>query len=338
LIVVFVGVFLVARLGDHGGGPLEATIRPKTGVYYYPWYVGNWSVNHPNCPDTPVLEKYDSSNLSVIDQHLNWFEQLGINFVIFSWWGKGSPSDINAQIMVNEMAKNHSNIQFFIMSEPFTSGWDEPYNPPTGIYNYTLIYNYIYDTYVAPYNSRYFRLDGKPAIGFFDGAYSKNLTAPEVPTDRRFTLRLIGSSSFANDDWEYQVPDPRLSTQPVCRDGEISVCPRYNASGWNEDVDYTQGLYDTQWDKAINETAHGNTKIVTIISWNEYAERTQIEPTNDTTSAFKNDPFYLFNKTEEYIKAITPNPTIPESILFTTCAALLVTIVISVLILKKKNR
>jgi len=316
----------------------ETTIPPNIGVYYYPWYMGEWGLYHKNCPDTPVLGQYNSSDLHVIDQHLDWFEQLGIDFVIFSWWGKGSPADTNAQIMVNEMARNHSNIQFFIMVEAFTTGWEEGYNSTTGIYSYTLIYNYIYDTYVNPHNSSYFCLDGKPAIGFYNGPNNRNLTINGVPDDNRFTLRLIGS--FPNDNWEYQVPNPSLSTQPVCMDGEISVCPRYDAGGWHEDVNYTEGLYDKQWKKAITEASQGRVKIVTIISWNEYAERTQIEPTYDTTSAFKSNPLYIFNKTKTYVETIDKTvgaPSLPPEFIYTiTVAVVLMVIVLAVLILRKK--
>lgn len=279
----------------------EIATDPKIGVYYYPWYNGNWSIYHQNCPDTPILGQYDSSNLSVIIQHLNWFEQLGINFIIFSWWGKNSPSDNNTGLILSQIAKNYTNIQFFIMVEPFGSGWSQAYNASTGEYNFTLIYNYIYDTYITKFNSSCFNLDGKPVIGFYDDI-SRTLTRNGVPGDNRFALRHIGCQP--NDDWEYQVPDSSLSTQPVCRDGEISVCPRYDANGWHEDVNYTQGLYDQQWIKAINETKQGKVDIITIISWNEFAERTQIEPTWDTTSAFKDNPFYLFNKTENYIEIL----------------------------------
>lgn len=288
----------------------QVTSVPKIGVYYYPWYVGNWSIYHKNCPDTPVLGQYDSSNLSVIVQHLNWFEQLGINFVIFSWWGKYSPSDNNTDLILSQIAKNYTNIQFFIMVEPFGRGWNEAYNASTGAYNFTLIYNYIYDTYVTKFGSNCFNLNGNPVIGFYDDA-SKNLTRNGIPVDSRFTLRLIGCQS--NDDWEYQVPDPSLSAQPVCRDGEISVSPRYDANGWYEDVNYTQGLYDQQWIKAINEAKQGKVDIITIISWNEFAERTQIEPAWDTTSAFKDNPFYLFNKTENYIKSLSEPFTVVDN-------------------------
>ena len=144
-------------------------------------------------------------------------------------------------------------------------------------------------------------MDGKPVVGFYDnpdGPFSKAM----VPSDDRFSLRIIGCNP--DDDWEYQVPNSSLSNQPVCRDSEMGVCPRYDSNGWVEDVNYTEGLYDAQWSKAISEAKKGNVKIITIISWNEYAERTQIEPTFDTTSAFKENPFYLFNKTQAYIDRV----------------------------------
>src|SRR4030042_822292 len=65
----------------------------KVGIYYSSCFVGNWSVNHPDCIDTPALGDYDSSNASVVSQHLNWFNQSGIDFIIFSWWGKTSLTD-----------------------------------------------------------------------------------------------------------------------------------------------------------------------------------------------------------------------------------------------------
>jgi hypothetical protein len=274
---------------------------PMIGVYYYSWYSNDWNVYHTNCPDTPYLGKYNSANTSVIVQHLNWFRQLGINFVIFSWWGKNSPSDNNTKLILNQIKENYTQIKFFIMVEEFGAGWLEAYNKSSSTYNFGIIYDYIYNNYIAEFKSNTFNLDGKPAIGFYDspkGAFTKNVVA----SDERFSLRIIGCNP--DDDWEYQVPNSNLSNQPVCRDGEISVCPRYDANGWSEDVNYTEGLYDAQWSKAISEAKKGNVKIITIISWNEYAERTQIEPTFDTTLAFKENPFYLFNKTQAYIDSV----------------------------------
>jgi hypothetical protein len=279
------------------------TSAPSIGVYYYPWYVEDWDANHPDCPDTPYLGRYNSANLSVIVQHLNWLKQLGVDFIIFSWWGKNSPSDNNTKLILNQIAENYTDIHFFIMVEPFGerygADWPEAYDNSSKTYNFGLIYDYFYDSYISKFSSNTFNLDGKPVIGFYDdGVFAKNV----VPSDERFSLRIIGCQP--DDDWEYEVPNPSLSSQPVCRDGEISVCPRYDKDNWHEDVNYTEGLYDYQWSKAISEVKQGNVKIITIISWNELAERTQIEPTFDTTSIFKEDPFYLFDKTQAYIEYV----------------------------------
>jgi Glycosyl hydrolase catalytic core len=61
----------------------------KIGIYYYPWYDANWTINHPNCVDTPYLGKYSSANLSVIMQHLNWFE--------FRWKARRVKDSVNCQ-------------------------------------------------------------------------------------------------------------------------------------------------------------------------------------------------------------------------------------------------
>lgn len=275
------------------------------GAYYYPWYWGNWEQNHKNCIDTPTLGSYDSSNSSVIVQHLNWFEQVGIDFIIFSWWGKHTVEDRNAKLVIDQITKNYTNIKFMMMVEPFGDRWEEAYNPTSGKYNFTVIYNYLFDTYTSKYTSNCFILDGKPAIGFYDDL-SRNLTANGVPQDQRFSTRLIGCNS--GDDWEFQVPDPSLSTQPIGRDGQINVCPRYDANGWQVDTDYTLGLYCKQWNKAISEAQKGNAKIITIISWNEFAERTQIEPNQDSTAQVS--PYHLLNLTKAYIDSLgrTRNP------------------------------
>jgi hypothetical protein len=282
--------------------PSDSPLR--IGVYYYAWYMDDWDQYHQNCLDTPYLGKYNSANLTVIVQHLNWFKQLGIDFVVFSWWGKDSPSDNNIKLILNQIAENYTDLQFFIMVEPFGDGWLEAYDNSTKTYRFNLIYDYIDDTYISQFNSNCFCLDGNAVVGFYDGP-DREFAKDVIPSDNRFSLRIIGCHT--DDDWEYEVPNPSLSSQPVCRDGEISVCPRYDAHGRHEDVNYTEGLYDAQWNKAISEVKQGKVKIITIISWNEFAERTQIEPTYDVTSAFK-DPFYLFDKTQGYIEEVKEIP------------------------------
>ena len=61
--------------------------RPQVGSYYYPWYtIDRWKRDE-NVLGKPYLGFYDSNNEKVIDQHLRWANQAGIDYLIYSWLG-----------------------------------------------------------------------------------------------------------------------------------------------------------------------------------------------------------------------------------------------------------
>jgi len=274
----------------------------KVGAYYYLWYTGNWTRDHSNCVDTPVLGHYNSSEPSPIQKHLDWFEELRIDFLILSWWGIDSLTDKNIKIMFSEVEKNPV-VELVVMLEPY----NETYGQEG--YNFTQIYNYIYDNFATkPF---YMKLNDRPLLCIFN---AENLTKNgEVPPDERFEIRLVGSKFKKYNNWEYEVPcisdtePPHVvdyANQHLCVDGEIMVCPRYDAHGWERDLNLTEGLYDKQWARAINLAREGKVNIVTIISWNEYPERTFIEPTAVNSTSAYSDPYFLFKKTKEYINIL----------------------------------
>lgn len=291
----------------------------KVGAYYYPWYTGNWTKDHSNCVDTPVLEHYNSSNVTIIQKHLDWLEELRIDFLIVSWWGIDSPSENNIKILYSEVAAKPV-VELCVMVEPFGAG-GEPYNETTGEYNYTKIYNHIYDNFVSPYSDIYMNLQGYPLICFYnDENLTKDGNVNEILTDSMFTVRVVGHNSYVN--WAYWGVDIKRwgkwkpdflgqTEQMLCMDGEINVLARYDDEHFRPgghvpfpiDGTYSEELYDEQWSIAINLAREGKVHIVTITSWNEYAERTMIEPTIDTTS-YSSDPYLLFKKTKEYINIL----------------------------------
>jgi hypothetical protein len=94
--------------------------RLGTFAFYYPWYgtpavseewrhwnEGNSSGQIPHDPnrilpdgrrdiaaeDYPLLGPYDSNNESVIEQHVEWAKEAGIDCFIVSWWGNGTFED-----------------------------------------------------------------------------------------------------------------------------------------------------------------------------------------------------------------------------------------------------
>ena len=61
--------------------------RPLIGSYYYPWYtLQRWKYDR-NVTGKPYLGPYDNSNVNVINQHIDWAKQAGIDYFIYSWLG-----------------------------------------------------------------------------------------------------------------------------------------------------------------------------------------------------------------------------------------------------------
>ena len=91
---------------------------------------------------------------------------------------------------------------------------------------------------------------------------------------------------------------------------QTSVTPRYDESNLPDrpgnvtvDINLNQGTYDNEWTNAIELWKQGKIDIILISSWNEYPERTAIEPHYDATSS-NTDPYFLYNKTHSYISQI----------------------------------
>jgi len=283
--------------------------RIKIGAYYYGWYGKGLGSNHWNdtdgnvVMDTPVKGFYNSQDLSTVNWQLEKMEYVGIDFIIVSWWGINSYTDNSTQILFSLLDINYS-IQAVIMVEPF--------NQSSGDYNFQTIYDYIYNTYVDAYPHVYMRLYTKPLICFYneDVNMTKN---GNLTLDSRFTVRISGHQNYASwVYWSFDVDEPQPwipRDQPLCIDGQINVCPRYDdyyqRTPYNRfDINYSEDLYGKQWSNVISLAKQGKVNIVTISTWNEYHERTQIEPSVDMTSVYKENVYYILEKTKSYIEQL----------------------------------
>jgi hypothetical protein len=294
----------------------------KVGFFYYVWYngtlgQGHWNGTPPDDPnstkwtvvDEPVLGFYNSSDPKVIKQHLEWFRELGIDFLFVSWWGPNSFEDNATKTLFSIAAQYGYPIQFAIMVEAYD--W-------SGLYDFKTIYDYITDTYVTPYGNIYMRLYDLPLVCFFNDNINMTRTEENRTAIRSvsgFSARIIGQSNYVDwyawrpcstDGEDYPSVFPKLS-----EDGFTCIEPRYDDShiGGHStfDEDYTEGLYDEQWRTAQEYRDQGNLSIVAIYSWNEYHERSEIEPHISPEGKLVLMPF---SKTYHYTQSILE--TIPE--------------------------
>jgi hypothetical protein len=261
----------------------------------------NWTA--PKFVDFPVLGNYSSLNATVIEQHLVWMQKLGIDFVVISWWGfyddygKFTNKAAKQVFEIAEEMANKGNLgklKFAIMVEP--------YNRSGSYYDYAEIYEHVYDEFVMPFSSVYYN-DGKPLICFFN---DQNLTDNGTilsDSDGRFNIVLVGQEPYSQ--WIYTDLNCYVKPIRIPYATETSVTPRYDDSRVRNpnctiDPDLSQGVYDQEWENAIQLLKERKIDTIMITSWNEYPERTAIEPHYDATAS-NHDPYFLYNKTKDYI-------------------------------------
>ena len=301
VIVVAFGAYL---LTVNQSSPTQA----KIGIFYYVWYdtTSPESWNKTKIVDTPVLGDYDSCNSTVIKHHLGLIQNLSIDFVIISWWGfyddYGKFTDNATKQLFQTAQSINSTLKFAIMVEPF------PLNSSS--YDYNGIYNHIYENFVKPYSPFYYN-DSKPVICFFN---NQNLTDNgSIPVDERFNTILVGQQNYTQ--WIYMDLNPYDYRD--LGQNQISVTPRYDESNLSDrpghvvvDSDLTQGVYDREWKNAIQLFRNGSVNTILISTWNEFPERTAIEPHHDATAVNQSTDF-LYGKTKYYIAQIR-HPTSPS--------------------------
>ncbi|RLG76787.1 MAG: hypothetical protein DRO12_03805 [Thermoprotei archaeon] len=279
-------------------------------AFYYVWYGDggrHWNDSACNTVvDTPVVGFYSSMNRSVVEWQLRLMKDIGIDVVIVSWWGPGSYED-NATKLVFEVAREVG-IKAAIMVEPWLG------NDPS-LYNETWwkqVLDYIWNTYAVPHADVYFSWYGKPLLAAFNP-----IGYQYRPVDERFSTRIVGHMSYV--DWLYWSVPPRTSSN-----GVVSVMPRYDdyylyLSGardkyYRYDPHLTEGLYKDQWSYVLQNK--DMVRMVIITTWNEYHERTMIEPHWDATAGV--DPYHLYHLTKEFVESYRASTIIASIITVTT--------------------
>jgi len=305
LLVVFLIFAVACGLVSVKSSSCSAS-EAKVGLFYYVWYEGGLGNGHWNSSlgwtvvDTPLLGFYNSSDPSLIRQHLKWFDELGVDFLIVSWWGSSTLqgyqfADTTTRLVFDLINETNSPIKITLMVEDFNQ---------SGTYDFTAIYDYIYDNYATRYGNEFFDLNGKPLVCWWNSDMTNTSESRQrIGNDSRFAARIIGHHDYVDwyawrpcsvDDEDYPITLPKLS-----KDGFTCIEPRYDDSHIGRsgtfDDDYSDGVYDRQWTWALKQGS--NLSIIAIYSWNEYHERSQIEPhiTNGTLVLLPFTKTYQYN-------------------------------------------
>jgi len=253
-------------------------------IFYYPWYGTpardgaweHWNQNGHRPPLDlysryfPAGGAYSSANPAVVDQQMAEIASAGIDEVVISWWGRGSAED--KRLSLTLAAARRHRLQTAIHLEPYPGR-----SPPSVLADLGYLAQLgIHDVYVyhprdfaasdwaalrpqAPPGLRLFagtELVGFAAAGRFDGFYTYDFID-------------YGGAKFAR--LCAQAHTAHLLCAP-------SVGPGYDGVRAGEasapSARRNGATYDDLWTAVLA----AQPDIVTITSFNEWGEGTQIEP------------------------------------------------------------
>lgn len=271
-------------------GPLAPSAR--VGIFYYPWFGTpqrdgrylHWQQGGRRPPFQvassyfPARGLYSSSDTLVVDAQMREIADTGVGTVITSWWGRGSTEDGRLPQVIGAARRHALTVAAHI--EPYRGRTvasvegDIAYLRGLGITDvYVWASSQLPDAEWAELNRRVdgvrvfanTNLAGRAAAGGFDGLYT-------------YDVLLFGGALF-----------PRLCDQArrlhlLCAP---SVGPGYdarNATGDQRVKPRRDGArYDAMWRGALRSRP----ELVTITSYNEWHEGTQIEPARSGVSGYE---------------------------------------------------
>jgi glycoprotein endo-alpha-1,2-mannosidase len=283
LLVTVVGAaFSSMRAGavPPGGELLE---RGEVAVFFYTWYgtpaldgaYAHWHQNGHAAPSQiassyyPARGVYSSSDPRVLRAQLREVAATGADTVVVSWWGHGSIEDVRFDTVVAEARTAALRVALHVEPyrgrTPASVAADIERMRARGVTDF-----YVYDSTVAPAGDWAAALSALQGVRIFANTALAG-TAKKGGFDGLYTydVYVYDGSSF-----------PRLCKQAwklglLCAP---SVGPGYDARRATGDARVRSRLrgarYDWMWRKAV----HSRADIVTVTSYNEWHEGTQIEP------------------------------------------------------------
>lgn len=287
------------------------------GAHYYPWY--EMHGGHENWADdsieTPVLGEYAADEPAVIDQHLTWCLEHGINWLSMSWWGEGSGSDRALSTAITE-AEKFDEVEFSILYETTRlRKFDFDLNDERARDKLRSDLQYLEQEYFGEDN--YLQFDGRPVIflyvarelsgnveAAFESIFDTLDTKPYILADLSFgaSLGTAQIASVLDGITSYNPYSARKDIESVFHDLYRQGLETMNLSAQASDVDFVPVIIPGFNDTAIPDSQRednpilsatperyehvceqvnphlADSRAVLITSFNEWYENTQIEP------------------------------------------------------------
>jgi glycoprotein endo-alpha-1,2-mannosidase len=263
--------------------PASAQAAPRSAIFFYPWYSNanhdgqyvHWAQGGHAPPFDigsaffPMRGTYSSGDPRVLGAQMRDIAASGVDEVVSSWWGRGSPEDERLPTVIR--AAKRRGLEVAVQLEPYDGrtvdsvASDLAYLRTLGLRD---VYVYRSGDFTAEEWSRVTR----PPMGLRLFAQTNRVGfAASAGFAGFYTYDILLYDGAKFDRFCAQARSLRILCAP-------SVGPGYDASQATGDTRVKLRLdgatYDSMWGAAIRAGAD----MVTITSYNEWGEGTQIEP------------------------------------------------------------
>lgn len=253
----------------------------------------------------PRIGVYDSKDQDVIDYHILSAKAVGIEGFIVDWYGPNHPVDTAFQVLIDRAEKLDFKAALCAEEKTWFPDWYPAKDRAASVARATEHLSYGINTY--GHRPGYWKHDGKPCIFLFAGWGNwgdkgrKILTTEEwgqvfestQPTkwtvvrqgfdidhkDRMAIMAWCGNEAYTK--WYASTGNKKLEdgTIPFFIAGASPGFDSRGTWGWGNgpNFEFNMGLenYARYWDDILESKAAG----VQLITWNDFAEGTVIEPT-----------------------------------------------------------
>lgn len=215
----------------------------------------------------PDLGLYNSVDMDTMRQHLQWIQDAGIGFIILSWWGQGSISDIALGTLMNLISS--FDLKFCIYYE------NEAYGNP----NIGADIDYLNNKCFG--NSNYLKVNSKPAVW----VYNENTASDaqrwvSIRNSKNIYVILKEVPGWQNitgiDAWHQYAPASRYGKTGNYHSFVSPGFYRYHACERLTRCDIHNSW--PEFDNALNTLKNDGCTWHTIQTFNEWMESSGIEP------------------------------------------------------------
>lgn len=274
---------LVLLIALPASGAAAAQPPARSAIFFYPWYSNpthdgqyvHWAQGgHAPPADIasaffPMRGAYSSGDPSVLQAQMRDIAGSGVDEVVSSWWGRGSPEDLRLPSVMR--AAKRRGLEVAVQVEPYSGrtidsiAADLVYIRSLGIRDV-----YIYRT--MDFTAEEWNRVTRPPMGLrLFGQTSLVGFAARAGFAGFYTYDIVMYHAAKFDRYCRQARAHGILCAP-------SVGPGYDALAATGDTHVKDRLFGTTYDSMWRAALRAGADMVTITSYNEWGEGTQIEP------------------------------------------------------------